>query len=704
MRTKLRSKVTLLFMSLGMLLAVPAIALADNLHDNLTGGKPSATITQNDPNGATVQYWLEATQSNGCDASPTNPVTVGLQNLPAGVTATPNQITFDKCTDKDGTDATAKKSIKWTSSAVSPTGGFAIEDTNFYVVSGTTSMNFNNAKFTLTVNPDVTAPKVASFAPTGSSELVNTTVTATFSEAMDAATLNDAEGDGNFTLKNGTQTVAANVSYDSATKTATLTPNADLAYSTEYTATVSTGAKDLAGNALDQDSAASGNQAKTWTFTTEDAPAPADSTAPVITPDVQGTLGQNGWYTSNVSVSWTVEDNESAISSKSAACDTTTNITSDTAGQTVSCTATSGGGTDTKSVTIKRDATAPQVTLGAVSGTAGSNGWYTSDVTQTFNASDALSGVVGPASFTKTSSGEGSNVTVSSGDVFDNAGNKASNSASFKIDKTAPLISGLKSPAANFFGWNNTAVLVDYSCSDATSGVDSCGPDETLSNEGANQSSTGNATDNAGNTANTTVSGINIDLTNPLVALVGGPANGSSHYFGFVPSAPTCDASDALSGLNGACQVSGYGTTVGPHTVTATANDKAGNTNSASNSYTVLAWTLNGFKSPVDMGILNNAKGGATVPLKFNVFAGNTELTNTNVVSAFTQKVNCVAGTGDDIEQYATGSTSLRYSGTPGIDGQFIFNWQTPKQAGACYKVILETQDGSKIAADFRLK
>ena len=244
---------------------------------------------------------------------------------------------------------------------------------------------------------------------------------------------------------------------------------------------------------------------------------------------------------------------------------------------------------------------------------------------------------------------------------------------------------------------------MDYTCSDATSGLASCGPDETLSSEGANQSSTGNATDNAGNTASDTANNINIDKTNPLVSLVGGPANGSSHYFGSVPAAPTCNASDALSGLNGTCQVSGYGTTVGSHTVTATAKDKAANTNSASSTYTVLAWTTRGFYQPVDMGgTFNSVKGGSTVPLKFELFSGDTELTALTSVKSLTYfKVNC-DGTMpvDEIETVATGGTSLRYDST---SGQYIYNWKTPTGVG-CYKVVMTATDGSTISALFKTR
>jgi hypothetical protein len=83
---------------------------------------------------------------------------------------------------------------------------------------------------------------------------------------------------------------------------------------------------------------------------------PIDDTPPEVAPTIAGTLGANGWYTGNVTVSWSVTDAESAITSESCA---PTTVTSDTPGQVVSCSATSAGGTSSQSVTIKRDATAP---------------------------------------------------------------------------------------------------------------------------------------------------------------------------------------------------------------------------------------------------------------------------------------------------------------------------------------------------------
>jgi hypothetical protein len=166
---------------------------------------------------------------------------------------------------------------------------------------------------------------------------------------------------------------------------------------------------------------------------------------------------------------------------------------------------------------------------------------------------------------------------------------------------------------------------------------------------------------------------------------------------------PTCTAFDSLSGP-GSCSVSGYGDTVGNHSMTATAYDVAGNSYKETRSYTVLAWTLYGFYRPGDMGgVLNVVKGGSTVPLKFEIFAGSMELTDTAYVKSFKQaKINC-DGTmpTDEIEVTTTGGTSLRYDS---VAGQFIQNWQTPKQAGQCYRVTMETQDGSTLAADFKLK
>jgi hypothetical protein len=118
----------------------------------------------------------------------------------------------------------------------------------------------------------------------------------------------------------------------------------------------------------------------------------------------------------------------------------------------------------------------------------------------------------------------------------------------------------------------------------------------------------------------------------------------------------------------------------------------------------IVAWTLHGFYQPVDMPhVLNTVKGGSTVPLKFEVFAGSTELTDTSAVySLMYAPMACDATTVQDaIETVATGGTVLRYDFTA---GQFVYNWQTPRTPGKCYVVTMTTQDHSTLVALFKTK
>lgn len=374
--------------------------------------------------------------------------------------------------------------------------------------------------------------------------------------------------------------------------------------------------------------------------------------------------------------------------------------------QTASCSYTDGGGlTASASVTyIIVDTTDPVITF--VSRTAANaNGWNNGDVTVTWSCIDGGSGVV-DTTVSQTVSTEGADQSAK-GTCEDHAGNSAFDTQTgINIDKTAPAASASASPAANANGWNNTDVTVSFSGTDSLSGIDICTTPTVLSNEGANQSASGTCTDKAGNvSASASASGINIDKTAPTVSLVGGPADSGSYYFGFVPAAPTCSATDTLSGVDGACSVAGYSAGVGTQAVTASATDKAGNSASASATYTVLAWTAKGFYQPVDMnGVWNTVKAGSTVPLKFELFAGSTELTDTADVRGFAvTPVACPASgyVADAIEMTATGGTSLRYDAT---SGQFIQNWQTPKKAGACYSVTMTALDGSTLSANFILK
>ena len=103
--------------------------------------------------------------------------------------------------------------------------------------------------FTTGATPDSTAPTVFSTTPADgvSSVSLSAAANATFSKAMDPSTITTVT----FGLTGpGTTPVAGKVSYDVASRIATFTPASALAGGTTFTATITTGAKDLAGNAL----------------------------------------------------------------------------------------------------------------------------------------------------------------------------------------------------------------------------------------------------------------------------------------------------------------------------------------------------------------------------------------------------------------------------------------------------------------------
>jgi hypothetical protein len=113
--------------------------------------------------------------------------------------------------------------------------------------------------FTTGAALDVFAPTLLSTVPANLAIDVplNQEITANFSEAMNPLTITAAT----FTLNQGLTPVAGTVSY--AGVTATFAPLNPLALNTTYTATITNGAMDLAGNAL-----AAGGAPNPWTFTT----------------------------------------------------------------------------------------------------------------------------------------------------------------------------------------------------------------------------------------------------------------------------------------------------------------------------------------------------------------------------------------------------------------------------------------------------
>jgi hypothetical protein len=140
------------------------------------------------------------------------------------------------------------------------------------------SDNCGSFKVTIDVNPpspppppptDTTRPRVIDTVPTAGAKGVgpDVNIKAFFSEDMLASTINSQTFE---LFKNGSTKVGATVSYNAKEDRAKLDPNNPLRSGATYKAVVTTGAKDEAGNRLDQNRSLSGLQKKKWFFTISD--------------------------------------------------------------------------------------------------------------------------------------------------------------------------------------------------------------------------------------------------------------------------------------------------------------------------------------------------------------------------------------------------------------------------------------------------
>src|SRR5829696_704234 len=789
MRTFLRGKITLLFMTFGLLLAIPAIALADNVVNNVivtpsTGGQMQVTVEAGKTSAA-VAYRINATGGDTTDTTgPTgqncNPVVkpaqLTISGLPAGVSVK----------DSTGTTTLTAPHLTFTTWGVDQSVTFAVANNttpgNYAITvaditnNGYTSGDFaeTNGTFNLVVTADVTSPDtVIDTGPSGTVTSDSATFTfhsteanSTFETRLDNGTwvnngtatsktynsLSDAlhtfdvrakDPSGNVDASPATQTWTVNTvppntapqvsvtgvddgaSYNKGSVPTAMCDVTDAEDgNSSFAATLSAITGPYASDGI-------GSQEATCSYTDSGGLGPAtasvtynivDPSAPVITKVVTPASpdGDNGWYTSDVTVDWTVSDPESPNSIQKTGC-VDQSITSDQAATTYSCSATSAGGNaPEQSVTIKRDATEPSVTVSLSRATADHNGWYNHAVDYSVSAkSDATSGIDSCQPLATYSGPDDQNASVSR-TCLDVAGNTGSDSESFQYDATPPEVTDAgRKTQPNVDGWYGSAAFNKFTASDATSAL----ADSTKANcevgtgtqEGSGlTAASGTVSDNAGNTAAslTSTATFNVDLSDPYdVLFVGGPNASGSYDFGNVPAAPTCTAKDDVSGLK-SCAVTDSNTggtgAVGSHTLTATATDKAGHTATATRSYTVAAASVKGFYQPIDMnGTVNTVKGGSTVPAKFELFGGatNTEQKNLSDVSSMSAKqVACGTLTGqtDAIEEIvSTNATGLRFDTT---GDQFIYNWKTPKSPGTCYSLTMTAADNTtKLVAYFKL-
>jgi hypothetical protein len=734
----------------GVLVTSAGVSYADTIYNNLDNTIDAVAETMplnaGGTNGTTQLYVTPANGDgkNGCNFTGSKTLGLDLRSSdPAVATVSPSSVTFTSCSDS--------KTLTITPLAGGSTTVSATQTSN------DTNGTFSLAEVKFTVN--VAAPTITNTAPTVS--VAGVTGGASYNKgSVPTATCNitDAE-DGNksipATLSDITGTYASD-GIGSQTASCSYTDGGGLKASSSETYSIVDPSAPVIGYTLNPAAPDGlngwykGDVSLTWTVSEPQSPnslsktgctdqlvaadQPAtdytcsassaggsadqqtvtikrDGTAPSVTyTSATGTQGTNGWYTSDVEATFTGTD---ALSGPASATKTATSTGEGTAVAVLSPAFTDNAGNTaaagTASNTFKIDSSVPNAPTASLSADSNGAGWHKDDVTVEF-ASAGDNGPSGVASCTADvpvnteTAGQ-----VVSGTCTDNAGNvSATTRVTIKLDKTGPVISDTVTVAgtAGTNDWYTTDVDVTFTATDNLSGPATATQTVTSSGEGAKVSVSSPAfTDVAGNTtaAGAVTKTYKVDKTAPETPTFNGGPSGS-YYFGSDPAAPTCTSTDAVSGLRD-CVVTGGGTSVGEHSYTATATDNAGNVTTATLKYTVLAWTLKGFYAPVDMsGVWNTVKGGSTVPLKFEIFKGSTELTDTAAVKAFTQKTVACPGssaTVAEVELVTTGGTSLRYDTTA---GQFVQNWQTPKSPGSCYTATMTTQDGSTITANFMLK
>ena len=231
---------------------------------------------------------------------------------------------------------------------------------------------------------------------------------------------------------------------------------------------------------------------------------------------INGTKGKNDWWTSDLTFG--VKEGVDDISGHLSTSASLSSLTTETTGTKITVTTMNGAGlVSSKDYTVKMDKTAPTTGTLVITGTAGENGWYKSDLMfKVNNGSDSISGHASTsASHTElTTETTGTKVTVT---TENGAGLTSTRDYNIKIDKTAPTVGELVV--------NGTLGSNSWYTSNLTFGVKN--ETDTLSGHASTTSSVASITynttgtnvvvttkDNAGNTATKTYT-VKVDKNAP---------------------------------------------------------------------------------------------------------------------------------------------------------------------------------------------
>ncbi|MDR3736585.1 MAG: Ig-like domain-containing protein [Acidobacteriaceae bacterium] len=219
---------------------------------------------------------LTALPANGATGVPLNQTITATFSKPMNCATLSSPATNFKVTGPGTTTVAGNVACSGSTATFTPSGLLATN--TLYTATITTAATdlagnplAANYVWTFRTAPAVTLPTVTFTTPANgsTSAAINQAITATFSVAMNPATITLPT---TFTLKApGGVAVPGTITYVAAGSIATFTPTSSLLASTLYTATITTGATDLAANALAAN--------YVWTFTTA---AAADTTKPTV--------------------------------------------------------------------------------------------------------------------------------------------------------------------------------------------------------------------------------------------------------------------------------------------------------------------------------------------------------------------------------------------------------------------------------------